>query len=52
MHDLSAAELCQVSGGKKLKTTPVGPSKKAPPVEAAHGLETAALASNKPKKVR
>jgi hypothetical protein len=50
MRSLSMTEVTLVSGGKKSKTTPVGPGKKTMPEQAAHGIETSAAASSKPKK--
>lgn len=50
MRSLTSSELAFVSGGKKSKTTPVGPKKKALPAQAGNGQSTAAAASNKPKK--
>ncbi len=50
MRTLSANELTHVAGGKGFKVTPVGPKSKSLPEKAKHGFETAAAASNKPKK--
>jgi hypothetical protein len=50
MRKLTLVETASVSGGKKLKVTPVGPKTKTLPEKAAHGLETSTAASNKPKK--